>query len=165
MIKQNVAYISFLLLFSSLAQSAKPGDNVPECSARYIDSNETINISDQHDKVIYVDFWASWCPPCKRSFPSLNHLHKELKEQGFEVVAINLDENKNDALVFLQNNPVDFSVVYDGEGKCPNAFEVMAMPSSFIIDKKGIVREVHLGFNDDSLNKIRATILSLLSEK
>lgn len=154
----------FLLFYSTIGFTAQKGDSAPDCSAHYIDGKQTLTLAEHQNKVLYLDFWASWCPPCKQSFPSLNRLHNELKNQGFEVVAINLDENKNDALEFLQNTPVDFSVVYDGEGKCPEAFKVMGMPASYIIDKKGIVREVRLGFDEDELQDIKTTILTLLNE-
>lgn len=164
MINQNAFFLLFLLLFVANAYGAKTGDPAPECSARSIDGEQTVTLAEHQNKVLYVDFWASWCPPCQQSFPSLNRLHNELKDQGFEVIAINLDENKNDAVEFLHNHPVDFSIVHDGEGKCPNAFQVMAMPASYIIDKKGIVRAVHLGFDEDQLSSIKSTVLTLLGE-
>lgn len=153
------------LLFSTLAFAAKPGDIAPACITEHINNGQTLDIANYKKKVNYVDFWASWCPPCKLSFPSLNKLHNELYKQDFEVMAINLDEDKNDtALEFLQHNPVKSTVAYAGEGKCPSGYNVMAMPTSYIIDRQGIVREVHLGFKEDSINKIRKTVLALLAE-
>ena len=153
-----------LVLFSSPVLAITPGEPVPTCFSTNFHNDQALDISSYKGKVIYVDFWASWCPPCKLSFPSLNKLHNELKQQGFEVVAINLDEEKSDAEEFLKHNPVNFSIAYDGEGECPSAYNVMAMPSSFIIDKQGIVREVHLGFDEDNLTNIRTSILALLAE-
>ncbi len=164
MIKQ-IVFLPWILLFAaSITYAAQPGETAPSCSVERFNTNSSLNITDLKNKVVYVDFWASWCPPCKMSFPSLNQLHNELKDKGFEVVAINLDEEKDQAAEFLQNNPVGFSVGYDGEGKCPETYQVIAMPSSYIIDKKGIIREVHLGFDEDSPDKIRSAVLSLLSE-
>lgn len=154
------------LLFSLIAATpvyaATPGDQAPQCQASDINNNQPVHIPGQRNKVIYLDFWASWCPPCKKSFPTLDKLHQELKEHDFEVIAVNLDENKDDALGFLQDNPVTFSIAYDGEGVCPETYQVMAMPSSYIIDKNGVVRKVHLGFNDGSEEEIRNTVLSLI---
>lgn len=151
-------------MLSGASHAARPGDNAPACNIPHMDGSTTLDLSERHDKVLYVDFWASWCPTCKKSFPSLNRLHNELKERGFEVVAINLDENKDDALEFLKSHPVNFPVAYDGEGECPSAFNVMAMPTSFIIDKKGVVREVHLGFDKDKFAEIKSTVMALLDE-
>ena len=152
------------LLFSSIALAAKPGEPAPTCLSTKLHDGHALDINRFKGKVVYIDFWASWCPPCKMSFPSLNKLHTELNSQGLEIVAINLDEDKNDALEFLEHNAVDFPIAYDGEGACPGNFDVLAMPSSYIIDKQGIVREVHLGFDEDSIDKIRTTILALLAE-
>ena len=152
------------LLFSSSLSAATLGDPAPACTSSSISDKQVLDVANLKGKVVYMDFWASWCPPCKTSFPSLDRLYHEFKDQGFEVVAINLDEEKSDAEEFLQNNPVNFSIGYDGEGKCPRSFDVKAMPTSFIIDKKGIIREIHLGFDQDTPNKIRSTILTLLNE-
>lgn len=151
-------------LFSSIALAAKPGDPAPNCLSTKFVNGQALDISRFKGKVVYVDFWASWCPPCKLSFPGINELHTELNTQGLEIVAINLDENKNDALEFLEYNAVDFPIAYDDKGICPGNFDVIAMPSSYIIDKQGIVREVHLGFDENSKDKIRTTILALLAE-
>ena len=153
-----------LVLFSSPALATNPGEPIPSCLSTNFHNDQVLDISSYKGKVIYVDFWASWCPPCKLSFPSLNKLHNELKQQGFEVIAINLDEEKSDAEAFLKHNLVNFSIAYDGEGNCPRAYNVMAMPSSFIVDKQGIVREVHLGFDEANLVNIRTSILALLAE-
>ncbi len=153
-----------MLCFASIAYASQPGDSAPSCQTQNIFDGQHLDINQYKGKVVYVDFWASWCPPCKQSFPSLNLLRNELHAQGFEVLAINLDEEISDALDFLQQNPVNFPIAYDGQGICPEKYAVMAMPSSYIIDKKGIVREVHLGFKNDSIAKIRSTVLALLSE-
>jgi len=152
------------LLFSSCLLAASPNEPAPNCIVEHLTQKQILTISDYKNKVIYLDFWASWCPPCKLSFPQLDQLQLSLNNQDFAVIAINLDENKDDAINFLQHNPVSFIVAYDGEGTCPSGYNVMAMPSSYIIDKKGFIREVHLGFDENSLAKIRPTILALLAE-
>jgi thiol-disulfide isomerase/thioredoxin len=116
-------------------------------------------------KVVYLDFWASWCGPCRVSLPRLNILRNELREQGFEVFAINVDEIEEDALEFLQEFPVDYPVVWDSTGNSPQNFGIMGMPTGFIIDRKGVVREVHQGFRKSDTEKIRLKLLELLVEK
>jgi len=153
-----------LFLFSESIFAVSTGEAAPACLSNNFYNDQALDLSNYKGKVIYLDFWASWCPPCKSSFPSLNKLHQELHSQGVEVIAINLDEEKTDAEYFLKQTPVNFYISYDKEGNCPKAYDVMAMPSSYIIDKKGIVREVHLGFDEDNLKDIRSSILTLLSE-
>ncbi len=164
--KKIILLVLSLAIFPVLASNE--GDQVPDCVVKnFYDKqgiNEKIELNKLKGKVVYVDFWASWCPPCKLSFPSLNTLYKELKGKGFEVVAINLDEEKQDAKKFLADVPVDFSIGYDPEGECPRLFDVMAMPSAYILDKKGVIRTIHLGFKKADIIEIRKAVLALLNE-
>ena len=162
--KKIVGFLFGFFIFPSSVLAANSGESAPACISTNFYNGQVLDIASYKGKVVYMDFWASWCPPCKLSFPSLNKLHNELKDRGFEVLAINLDEEKSDAEAFLKHTPVNFSIAYDGEGSCPGAYKVMAMPSSYIIDKQGIVREVHLGFDEDKFKKIRTSILALLKE-
>ncbi|MGR8931517.1 MAG: TlpA disulfide reductase family protein [Gammaproteobacteria bacterium] len=161
MIKQSLPLL--FLLYVSTLKAAGPGELPPECAALTIE-NQKLNISSYRNKVVYLDFWASWCPPCKQSFPILDKLHSELKDKGLEVIAINVDEDRNDALEFLEGSPVKFPIFYDGEGNCPSLYDVKAMPSSYIIDKHGVIKKVFLGFHEENETEIRSDILTLISE-
>ncbi len=129
-----------------------------------IDGSRT-SLASLQGKVVYLDFWASWCGPCRLSLPRLNSLRNELGEQGFEVLAINVDEFEEDALQFLQEFPVDYPVVWDNAGHSPQSFGILGMPTAFIIDRKGVVREVHQGFRKSDSDKIRARVVQLLEEE
>lgn len=163
--KKQLLLALSITIFSALpVWAVKEGEQAPVCNIRHFNSEKQINFDDLKGKVVYMDFWASWCLPCKLSFPSLNKLYNKLKDRGFEVVAVNLDEEKQDAVKFLAENPVDFTIGYDAEGHCPGSFNVMAMPSSFIIDKQGNIRKVHLGFKSEDITHIREKVLALLNE-
>jgi thiol-disulfide isomerase/thioredoxin len=129
-----------------------------------VDGGRT-SLASLRGKVVYLDFWASWCGPCRLSLPNLNTLRKELGPQGFEVLAINVDEFEEDALQFLQKFPVDYPVVWDNAGLSPQTFGILGMPTAFIIDRHGVVREVHQGFRKSDTNKIRARVVQLLEEE
>ncbi len=144
--------------------AVKEGEQAPICNIRDFNSDKQTHLNDLKGKVVYLDFWASWCLPCKLSFPSLNELYIELNNKGFEVVAVNLDQEKQDAVKFLAENPITFAIGYDAEGHCPSAFDVMAMPSSFIIDKQGKIRTIHMGFKPGDITHIRDKVLALLNE-
>jgi thiol-disulfide isomerase/thioredoxin len=116
-------------------------------------------------KIVYLDFWASWCAPCKKSFPALNALHQKLKSQGFEIVAVNLDEDKIAADKFLQDVPVDFTVLRDAKGELSDQYVVETMPTSFILDKNGVVQKIHHGFNSEDIQEIETKITELLAKK
>jgi len=150
--------------FVSNAAAVESGLSAPECRAATLKEQQPLDLSDYRGKVVYVDFWASWCLPCRISLPLLNELYNELRAEGFEVVAINVDENREDLLHFLQQCPVDFTIAVDPEGKCPEAYEVVAMPSSYLIDRKGIIRHVHRGFRKEDIEAIRQLVRALLAE-
>ncbi len=97
-------------------------------------------------KVIWVDFWASWCAPCRRSFPWLNEMQSKYGEEGLEIVAVNVDKDRKLADEFLDQTPADFMVRFDPKGKLASKFDVQAMPSSFLLDASGKVLGRHLGF-------------------
>ena len=123
-----------------------------------------LNLNDYRGKVVYVDFWASWCLPCKQSFPQLNRLRQQYKSQGFEVIAINLDENLADAQAFLTKLPVDFPIALDPRGVIAEAYSIKGMPSAYIIDRQGKVQQVIEGFASDEASKIENWIKPLLSQ-
>jgi len=92
----------------------------------------------------------------------LNELRKELRSKGFEVIAVNLDEDKKDAQTFLKQFPVSYPVLLDPKGKVPQKYNLPGMPTSYLIDRKGKIRKVHIGFKKQDMSKIRKQVMSLL---
>lgn len=115
-------------------------------------------------KVVYVDFWASWCGPCRVSFPQLEELRTELGGKGFEVLAISVDEDEADSVKFLTEVSVSYPVVWDGAGSTPTAYGVMGMPTGYLVDREGIVRDIHQGYRKSDGEKLRTAIMQLLGE-
>ncbi len=163
----KIRLILFIWSFSlSSAFALEVGDPAPECSkGRLFENNQMLDIQSYQGKVVYLDFWATWCPPCKKSMPFLNALRNEFQEQGFEVVAISVDEDPDDAKVFLQQYPVDYVVASEPSGECPKQYDVKAMPASYFIDRKGVIRTIHLGFRSKDEEEIRQRVVELLGEK
>lgn len=115
-------------------------------------------------KVIYVDFWASWCVPCRKSFPWMNEMQAKYAEQNFTVLSVNLDAETALAEQFLQEVPAQFPVFYDPKGKVARAFKLKGMPSSFIINKAGKIVSTHVGFTEEKKKIYQQEILNLLAE-
>ena len=157
--------MGLLLLSTQTALAVAVGDAAPDCALSPIGESQNSDLSQYKGKVLYVDFWASWCGPCAKSFPFLNEMHNQLKDRGLQIVGVNLDENVDDAKAFLTKYPASFTVVADVSKQCAKDFDVKAMPSSYIIDRKGIVHHVHLGFRSGEAKELRVLVEKLLSDK
>jgi thiol-disulfide isomerase/thioredoxin len=113
-------------------------------------------------KVVVLDFWASWCVPCRRSFPWLNTMQEKYGDEGLVIVGINLDMERAEAGRFLAEFPADFRIVYDDGMVLARRFEVMAMPSSYVIGRDGEVVAEHLGFKVKKQDEYEAVIRQAL---
>jgi thiol-disulfide isomerase/thioredoxin len=153
-----------LLLSTQNVLAVTVGDAAPACALTVIDGGQKINLNQFKGKVVYVDFWASWCGPCAKSFPFLSELHHQLKDQDLQIVGINLDENRDDAKAFLSSYPASFTITEDTDSQCAQAFSVKAMPSSYLIDRNGTVRHVHLGFRSGEASELQELIEKLLKK-
>ncbi|MSR17406.1 MAG: TlpA family protein disulfide reductase [Methylococcaceae bacterium] len=154
-----------LAAFTFMANATEVGQLAPLFTLPTLKTDSPTQLKQFTGKVIYLDFWASWCAPCKTSFPLLNKLHQKLKTQGFEVVAVNLDEDKMLGEKFLQDIPIDFTVLRDAKGEWADQYVVESMPTSFIIDKNGIVQKIHHGFTSDDMKELEVKITDLLAKK
>jgi thiol-disulfide isomerase/thioredoxin len=113
-------------------------------------------------KVVVLDFWASWCVPCRRSFPWLNSMHGKYQDAGLVIVGVNLDMERSEAERFLAEFPADFRIVYDEEMALARRFEVMAMPSSYVIGRDGEIVAEHLGFKVRKQDEYEAVLRKAL---
>ena len=116
-------------------------------------------------KVVSVEFWASWCGPCRRSFPWMNEMQQKYGGKGLAIVAVNVDKKRADADKFLAQLPASFPVVFDEAGTSPAAFGVKGMPSSYLIDARGNVVLVERGFVDGRRAELEDRIKSLLASR
>lgn len=126
------------------------------------DEQQRLSLQSLRGKVVYLDFWASWCGPCRLSFPQLEALRQELGPQGFEVLAINVDEFEADALAFSRDVPVSYPLARDAEAETPALYGILGMPTGFLLDRQGVVRLVHQGYRRSDGEKLRGHIMELL---
>jgi peroxiredoxin len=153
----------FALLLSVRAQALSPGEVVPEVGIADL-QGKPVKLAEMRGKVVLVDFWASWCAPCREELPWLEKLYAAHRARGFEVVAVNQDESVENARRFLKAHPLTFRVAHDIGGKVADRFSPAKMPSSFLIDGKGKVRYVHAGFRAADAKSIEAEVSKLLAE-
>jgi len=110
---------------------------------------QIVSLESLRGRVVYVDFWASWCGPCRQSFPWMNEMQRKYGARGLTIVGVNVDKRDADAQRFLQQVPATFTIVYDPKGEAPAAYGVKAMPSSYLVDAQGRIAFVEYGFKDD----------------
>lgn len=148
-------------LSQGLARALDKGQNAPEIALKSL-AGEQVKLSALKGKVVLVDFWASWCAPCRESMPVLEKLSKSYKDQGFIVLGVNIDNDAEAARKFLKDLPVSFPVVTDTQKQVAKAYAPPTMPSSYLIDRQGKVHVVHAGFKKSDAAKLEAEIKSLL---
>lgn len=113
---------------------------------------------------VYVDFWASWCGPCKQSFPWMNEMHAKYGPRGLKIIAVNVDARASDGERFLTASPAKFVVAYDSKGETPKRYEVKAMPTSYLIDPNGRITLIHAGFRDSDRADLDAAFAKALNK-
>lgn len=157
--KYSFLFILALLLpnYSFAEISKAPEINLPGLSG-------SVNLNQYKGKVVYLDFWASWCIPCKVSFPWMYDLKKHYADQGLEVIAINLDKDRKLADAFLKEMDVNFVVAFDESGDSASAYKVKGMPSSYLIGRDGKVYASHIGFKEKDQDKLEQGIKTLLNK-
>ncbi len=123
-----------------------------------------LDLSAYKGKVVYLDFWASWCNPCRQSFPWMSQLQELDGSRGLVVIAVNVDHDKALADKFLQRFAPQFKIVYDSEGEIAHRYQLKDMPTSFVIGRDGRVRYTHAGFYPNQEATYSAHIEEVLNE-
>jgi thiol-disulfide isomerase/thioredoxin len=150
------------IAWAPITRSVTNGEPAPACSAPLLDGSRSVSLAEYRGQVVYLDFWASWCAPCRESFPFMNELQRELAGKGLQILAVSVDKTPEDARRFLARYPAQFTVALDAAAACPAAFKLQGMPSSYIIDKGGAVRAIHVGFRNRDRAEIRQQLLDIL---
>lgn len=159
----SLIFITVFLTATTSAWAVKTGDPVPSFRARTLLGDRMVGPEDIQGKVVFIDFWASWCPPCLKSLPDFEQLRSAYSKDDVAILAINVDEDPELAKQFLRKIDVSYTILADQKGIVPEAFGVQTMPSSFLIDQSGVVRYVHRGYKSGDVQKIRAHIDQLLT--
>ena len=155
--------LSLTILFSNAASAVSEGDLAPDFTLPILGGEGSRSLSESHGKVRYLDFWASWCLACRVSIPEMIVLQQELGTKHFEVIAISVDEWIDDASAFLSRYSLNYDNLSDPHGEIAEAYGLLAMPTSFVIDPEGRITLVHRGFKPGDMTAIRAHIVELLA--
>lgn len=131
------------------------------CGSAHADA---LDLHAYRGKVVYLDFWASWCTPCRRSFPWLDGLVRQFGKQDLVIIGVNMDQSKELANKFLDDTPALFPIIYDPQGAIATTFKIVGMPSAVLIDRSGQVRFQHVGFSDSTKDEYDTHVRELLAE-
>jgi len=156
--------LCFIILFSLVllkANSSHANNNV-----HFRGQEGLTQLLEKHEgDVIYLDFWASWCGPCRKSFPWMNEMQNKYQQQGFTIISINLDAEYDLAMAFLKEHPASFSVVYDPKGITAREYKVKGMPTSYLISRDGQIKKAHTGFFTKKTSIYEDEIKQLLTKE
>ena len=143
-------------------------NKAPDFSLPEIDDRKVVKLSDYKGKAVLIDFWASWCGPCRQSMPEYNALRNKLQKheatKDFEILAINVDVTTEEALHFLERFPVDFPILEERSGNSQRDYDLLTLPTSFLIDPDGYIRFGHQGFNSGYIDYLEKEVRAILIE-
>ena len=142
---RNCLFKCMPLLFLAVACPVMADEKLPTFTLNQFESGAQVSNHDFVGKVLYVDFWASWCIPCRKSFPFMNDLKSQFPAENFHIIAINMDENRQDALAFLEKFPADFDIYLDPGNTLAEALRVPGLPTAYVVDQQGTIRATHMG--------------------
>jgi peroxiredoxin len=160
--KFSSALILLYTLFWPLySHSAGVGEAAPPFSLKDMKGN-TVTLESFKGKVVFLDFWATWCGPCKEEFPELEALYQKYGKEGFEVVGISVDKSESNVAEFLKKRPVSFTILTNTKGDVAETYGLPGMPTGFIIGKDGVIRYRHAGFSKAFLPLYEKEIVELI---
>ena len=159
-----------LCAFASAANIAPgapaPAFQLPSAAGNAVDLNalKALGLADLKGQVVLINFWASWCGPCRQEMPVLEQIYKKYKNAGFTLLGVNVEPKSADAVGFLKSTPVSFPILFDTQSKVSNLYEVQGMPSTVIVDRKGNVRYVHRAYKAGDESEYMDQIRTLTRE-
>lgn len=165
----STAWIAFTAIFiplpaTSNTRAARQGFLAPDVNLPTMDGS-SLQLSELRGQIVLINFWASWCPPCKAEMPDLQSIYTEYKDQGFTLLAINLTsgDNQDSAKAYVLENQYNFPVLFDLNGSVNNLYNVRAVPTSYLVDEHGIIQAVIIGRESEAA--IKARIDALLQKR
>ena len=154
---------SFMLLLPLMSNAAPISGKAPNFTlASNGDSN--IQLSELRGKVVMVNFWATWCGPCRQEMPELDKLYQRYSSAGFEILGVNVEQDRAEPLAMLKKKPVTFPILFDTESIVSRLYDVSAMPTTVLIDRDGNLRQLYKGYKPGYEDKYRADIRALIKE-
>jgi len=162
-IRRLLLAVLFCVSFSGTSYALEAGSKAPDFELP--GAQGAVKLSSTAGSVVYVDFWASWCGPCRQSFSWMNAMQEKYRSQGLQIIGVNLDSKNEDAKKFLTQIPAKFTVAFDAKGLTPRTYGVKGMPTSFLIGRDGRIISQHLGFKEADRENLEKQIKAALEAK
>jgi peroxiredoxin len=143
--------------------AAELNSPAPDFTLKSLDGTN-LKLSEMTGNVVLINFWASWCGPCREEMPLLNALHSKYEALGFTVLGVNVEEDVNGAKSFLNDFPVDFPILLDNANEVSKQYKVIAMPTTVVVDRDGNMRFLHQGYKSGDEAKYRQMVKKLVRE-
>jgi len=160
--RNRIAALAAILLLALPAWAGAAGDvQAPGFTLQSVDG-KTVTLGQFKGDVVMINFWASWCGPCRQEMPLLDDIYKQYKDMGFVLLGINVEPDASNANGWLKKTPVSYPILYDPKSAVSQLYQVQAMPTTVIIDRQGIVRYVHNGYLPGDENQYMNSIRSLI---
>ena len=153
-----------ILLLATSAYALRQGQRAPEINLRDLSGNQ-VTMASLRGRVVLVDFWASWCAPCAEEMPVLERFQRTYGGRGFTVIGVSQDHTVDNVRTFVRQHPVSFPIVHDPAHAVAGRYRPPRMPSSYIVDRNGVVRHVHEGFRAADAATMEREIRALLGDR
>jgi len=161
-----VQYISIFILCFGLSSPARANAvqaPAPDFTLKS-QQGDNLKLSELRGKVILINFWASWCGPCRQEMPVLDELYRHYRSLDFTILGVNVEQNSDDARSLLKDVSVSFPVLFDNENKVSKLYDVKGMPSTVLVDRDGNIRYVHMGYKPGTEAEYQTQIRALIRE-
>jgi len=158
-----IALVFSVFAASSLASSGMEGQPAPDFSLKS-STGENLRLSEYRGDVVMINFWATWCGPCRQEMPLLDALYSRYQRVGFNLLGVNIDDDSRRAMQMIEELGVNFPVLFDARKEVSKLYEVDAMPVTVIVDRSGNVRYIHHGYKPGYEDKYLDQVRSLLRE-
>lgn len=153
-----------LLCLTAFLPPAFATEPAPDFTLPTFPDGAKISLKDLKGRVVYLDFWATWCPPCRKSFPWMDQMHARYKDAGLTIVAVSVDKKPELIKQFIKKMEPGFTIAHDPSGEVAKAYQLRGMPSSYLIDRNGQLIATHMGFRRKDTEKLERTIKTLLEK-
>ncbi|MCV6606230.1 MAG: TlpA family protein disulfide reductase [Porticoccaceae bacterium] len=156
-------FVTAIIGLAIVATTANAADKAPDFTLKS-NAGDNLRLAEQRGNVVMLNFWASWCGPCKQEMPLLDELHKRYSRAGFTIIGVNVERDPEDAKRVLRDIPVSFPVLFDTDSNVSKLYDVSAMPTTVMIDRDGNIRHLHKGFKPGFEDEYRKQIKQLIRE-